>query len=102
MLRPLRGARAALTEPPRPLPSHESHEAGALNERNFGSVYCSPHAIALEGHFIELLRTDALPPQPTVEMPDEPELDSAVDARKAVGCQVIGKQIDVPCQWALP
>jgi hypothetical protein len=61
-----------------------------------------PAAIALDGVFIELLCTDALLLKPTVEMPDEPELDSAVDARKAVGCQVIGKQIDVPCQWALP
>jgi hypothetical protein len=61
-----------------------------------------PAAIALDDAFIELLCTDALLLQPTVEMPDEPELDSAVDARKAVGSQVIGEQIDVPCQWALP
>ena len=61
-----------------------------------------PAAIALDGVFIELLCTDALLLKPPVEMPDEPELDSAVDARKAAGCQVIGKQIDVPCQWALP
>jgi hypothetical protein len=62
-----------------------------------------PAAIALDGVFIELLRTDALLLKPTVEMPDEPELDSAVDARKAVGCQVIGEQIDLPCcQWTLP
>jgi hypothetical protein len=28
-------------------------------------------------------------------MADEPELDSAVDPRKAAGCQPAGKQIDV-------
>ena len=61
-----------------------------------------PAAIASDDVFIELLRTDALLLKPPVEMPDEPEQDSAVDTRKAVGCQVIGEQIDVPCQWALP
>jgi hypothetical protein len=61
-----------------------------------------PAAIALDGVFIEFLCSDALLLKPTVEMSDEPELDSAVDARKAVGCQVISEQIDVPCQWALP
>jgi hypothetical protein len=51
---------------------------------------------------IELFHIDTLLVKPTVEMADEAELDSAVDARKAVGRQPVGKQIDVtakgPCR----
>jgi len=39
----------------------------------------------LEDVLIELLRTDILLVKPTVEMADEPELDSSVDPRKAIG-----------------
>jgi hypothetical protein len=34
--------------------------------------------------------------KPPVEMPGQPELDSAVDARIAVGCQPGCEQVDVP------
>jgi hypothetical protein len=59
-------------------------------------------AITLDDVLIELRRTDTLLVKPTVEMADEPELDSAMDPRKAISQQPIGKQVDVPRQRALP
>ena len=45
--------------------------------------------ITLDEIFIELLRPDTLLVEPTVEMPDEPELDTAANPRKAPGGQTM-------------
>lgn len=58
--------------------------------------------ITLDESFVDLLRTEAILVEPTVEMADEPDLDSAVNARKGVGYKPIGKQIDVSGQRTLP
>ena len=49
-----------------------------------------------------MLRSEMLLLKPAVEMPDQPELDPAVDSRITVGCQPGCEQIDVPRQRALP
>jgi hypothetical protein len=43
-----------------------------------------------------LLDREILLLKPPVEMPDQPELDTAVNPRIALGCQPDREQVDVP------
>jgi hypothetical protein len=52
--------------------------------------------ITLDYVLIELFCSETLLLKPTIEMPDQPELDSAMDPRIAVGGQPGCKQIAVP------
>ena len=49
---------------------------------------------------IELVRTDTFLVEPTVEMADEPKLDSAVDPRKAVSFRIAWRRLDgIAVNW---
>ena len=52
--------------------------------------------ITLDYFLVDLPGREILVIKPAVEMPDQPELDPAVDPRIAVGCQPGCEQIDVP------
>ena len=52
--------------------------------------------ITLDYFLIDLRDREILLLKPSVKMPDQPELDPAVDPRIAVGCQLGCEQIDVP------
>jgi hypothetical protein len=58
--------------------------------------------ITLDYFLVDLRGREIVLFKPPVEMPDQAELDPAVDPRIAVGCQSGCEQIDVPRQWALP
>jgi hypothetical protein len=50
----------------------------------------------LDYFLVDLLGREILLLKPPVEMPDQPELDPAVDPRIAVSCQPGCEKIDVP------
>jgi hypothetical protein len=52
--------------------------------------------ITLDYFLVDLIDRKMFLLKPPVEMPDQPELDSAVNPRIAVGCQPGCEQVDVP------
>ena len=72
------------------------------NLKVFGMIYAVPDLterikeIAAQLDLVDLLDREILLLKPPVEMPDQAELDPAVDPRIAVGCQPRCEQIDVP------
>jgi len=57
--------------------------------------------ITLDYVLVELFCGETLLHKPTIEMPDQPKLNPAVDPRIAVGCQPGCEQIDVSRQRSL-
>ena len=61
-----------------------------------GADFCFVTPITLDYFLVDLLCRKILLRKPPVEMSHQPELDSAVDPRVAVGRQPGREQVDVP------
>ena len=72
----------------------------SLERTRFFRIKVTP--ITLDYCLVDLLDREILLLKPLVEVPDQPELDPAVDPRIAVGYQPGCEQVDVPGQWAVP
>jgi hypothetical protein len=85
--------------PPAWLPHRHSPEPSRV------SLLCESRQVApitLDCVLVQLFCGERVLIKPTIEMPDQPKLNPAVDPRIAVSCQPSCEQIDVPRQRALP